>query len=288
MQQNKKTRILARVNKLVTGLTQDKPNKAVASKTTMQLENYSDEAVALIVQSQKFADEQSFREVEPIHFLIQALDIPNVADVFRKAGCDPVKVKTASEDVLKKLPNSDEESYLSQRFLDMLDRAKDLLTEEESLIGLGHLLVSLSQEKGLVGNIFASFGLNSNSFNQYMRNLNHPETIPFESSFTRDLVALARKGDISPVVCREAEIRRMMQILKRKGKSHPLLVGNTGIGKYSLVLALAQRISENDVPPNLVQARLLELNLNTLVAGAKVRGELESRLNELISSLITA
>jgi ATP-dependent Clp protease ATP-binding subunit ClpB len=287
MQQNKKTRIFARVNNLVTGLIQDKEKPKVASKTTMQLEDYSDQAVALIVQSQKFADEQNFRDVEPIHLLIKALDITVVADVFNKAGCDPVKVKTEAMAVLKKLPVSEEEAYLSQRFLDMLERAKTEFSndEEETLVGLGHLIVVLSQEKGLVGNVFASFNLNANSFVPYVSILNHPETISFESSFTRDLVALARNGGIDPVVCRDAEIRRVMQILKRRGKSHPLIVGNAGIGKYSLVLALAQRICDNDVPPNLIQARLLEFNLNALSQGVKAKGELESRFNELVLSL---
>ena len=261
------------------------------NKKTMQLENYSAEAVTLVVDTQKFADGKGYKEIEPIHLLVQALEIPNVVEVFRKTGCDPVKIKAATEDALKKLPTSNEESYLSQRFLDMLDRARNEFANDDSnYISIGHLLNSLSQEvRGPVGHIFTSFSISPGSFRPYLDVLksSSTENTSYKSSFTKDLVALARKGEIDPVVCRDAEIRRIMQILKRRGKNHPLIVGETGIGKHSLILALASRINNNDVPPNLIKARLLELDLNTLVAGAKMRGELESRIKELSTNLTT-
>src|SRR5205823_2685812 len=105
------------------------------------------------------------------------------------------------------------------------------------------------------------------------------------SKFTHDLVERARRGEFDPVIGRDVEVRRLLQILERRHKNHPLLVGEPGVGKTAIVGALAMRIATGDVPENLTKLSILELETGALVAGAKLRGEIEERLKSVLASV---
>src|SRR6185436_3793853 len=176
-------------------------------------------------------------------------------------------------------------------------RAEREATRDKSeTVGVEHLLHALAQEiKGPAGEILSSFGIGPGAFRPHIgalteaaREPSAPTSAggPGESGpYTRDLVADAREGRFDPVIGRDVEARRLLQILERRFKNHPLIVGEPGVGKTALIRGLAERIARGDVPSNLTSAKLLELDTGALVAGAKLRGEIEQRLKALIDKL---
>jgi ATP-dependent Clp protease ATP-binding subunit ClpB len=270
-------------------------------ETTLQLDRYAADAKALVAGAQGLADERKHAEVEPLHFMSRALDRdPGVAEVFRKAGADPAEALASAETALRKLPRTSAGvAYLSQRFLDMLARAEREADRDKSQeVSLEHLLNALSQEiGGAAGDVLSAFRIGPGAFRPHMaalRSVARPQLSSGSgdgkladavAGFTRDLVAMARSGQSDPVIGRDALVRRMLQILERRGKNHPLLVGEPGVGKSAIIRALAARVRDGDVPPNLADLRLLEFDTGAIVAGAKLRGELEERVKRLIQSL---
>ncbi|MBI5537097.1 MAG: AAA family ATPase [Deltaproteobacteria bacterium] len=270
-------------------------------ETTLQLDRYSAEAKALVAGAQGLADERKHGEVEPLHFMVRALDRdPGIAEVFRKAGAEPAEVMSAAETALRRLPRSAAGvAYLSQRFLDMMARAeREADRDKVQEVGLENLLNALSQEiGGATGDVLSAFHIGPGAFRPHMAALKSvPRTTSTAksadskladavASFTRDLVALARSGKVDPVIGRDGVVRRLLQILERRGKNHPLIVGEPGVGKSAIIRALAARVRDGDVPANLADLRMLEFDTGAIVAGAKLRGELEERVKRLIEAL---
>jgi ATP-dependent Clp protease ATP-binding subunit ClpB len=276
------------------------------SSTTLSLEQYTSEARGFIASAQSLADEMKHADVEPAHLLARALRDPGVIEILRKAGPDPSEVAAACEVALKKLPRtSGGEAFLSETLLELLRRAeKEARREKAAQIGLEQLLVALSQEiRGVAGEVFAAFNLAPGFVRPHLTLLRSvPREAPTAAGgasgpsgggatpadlvarYTRDLVASAKGAD--PVIGRDGEVRRLLQILERRGKNHPLVVGEPGVGKSAILRALAMRIAAGDVPSNLVGARLYELDSGAIVAGAtKVRGEVEDRIKALARAM---
>lgn len=263
---------------------------------TLQLDSYAPDAKNLVIGAQTLADERKHVEVEPIHLLARAVDRHRgVAEVLRRAGADPAEVANLAEAELRKLPRSRADvAYLSAALLDLLDRAEREATRDRAAsVGVEHLLNALAQElRGGVGEVLSQFSLGPGAFRPHLSALqgfgraNTPTASPIEAKgrYTRELVTLAREGKLDPVIGLDALVRRLMQILERRNKNHPLLVGEAGVGKSAAVMALAQRIAGGDVPSNLTEVRLYELDTGTLTAGAKLRGEIEERLKQLLAS----
>jgi len=260
---------------------------------TIHLEKYAPDAKALVAGAQSLADERKHTQVEPIHLLVRALDRDRgVAEVFRKAGAEPRDVAVEAEAALARLPKSNGGlSYLSSAMLDLLGRAER--EASGGTVGVEQLLNALSQEiRGAAAIVLQAFALGPGSFRPHMAAL---KSVPREVSvdgggdpaarFTQDLVARARAGGFGPVIGRDVEMRRLLQILERQQKNHPLLVGDPGVGKSTIVGGLAARIAAGDVPANLAQLSVLELEVGMLTAGAKLRGEIEERLKQTLSAV---
>jgi ATP-dependent Clp protease ATP-binding subunit ClpB len=273
-------------------------------ETTLQLDKYGSEAKALVAGAQALADERKHAEVEPLHLLVRMLDRdPGIAEVFRKAGADPTEVLAASDSALRKAARaSGAVAYLSQRLLDLLQRAeRDAERDKAPQVGVEHLLNALSQEiHGATGELLASFNVGPGGLRPHMGALKtvartaggltgsaESKGAEWVATYTHDLVALAREGKADPVIGRDATVRRILQILERRAKNHPLLVGEPGVGKTAIIRALAARICAGDVPPNLSELRLLQFDTGAIVAGAKLRGELEERVKRLVDALST-
>jgi len=269
---------------------------------TIHLERYTTEAKQLVAGAQQIADERGHAEVTPLHLLQRLIERDRgVAEVFRRTNADPNEVLQLSEAALKRLPKTGNGvAYVSPRLMDLLGRAEREATRDRSeTVGVEHLLHALAQEiRGPAGEILSSFGIGPGAFRPHVGALaeaarNEPaptgggggaasgDTGPY----VRDLVADARDGRFDPVIGRDVEARRLLQILERRFKNHPLIVGEPGVGKTALIRSLADRIAHGDVPSNLAQARLLELDTGALVAGAKLRGEIEQRLKALVDKL---
>ncbi len=256
----------------------------------MSLSRYADDSRALVAGAQTLADARRHAEVQPLHLLARALERdPGVVEVFRKATPRHVELTSAVEKALEDLPLAKEPAYLSAAMLDLLERAEREADRERSKAVLTeHLLNALSQEiRGPAGEILGAFGVGPGSLRAHMKALHEvPRSIAAATTGSavgfRDLVAEARSGQQDPVIGRVAELRRLITILERRQKSHPLLVGEPGVGKRAVVRALAARIAQGDIPTRLANLKLLEVDTGALVAGARLRGEVEQRVKQLL------
>lgn len=284
----------------------------MAAEQTIHLERYAPDAKALVAGAQSLADERKHVQVEPIHLLARALDRDRgVAEVFRKAGADPADVAAEADTQLSKLAKATSGlAYLSTAMLALLGRAEKEADDtskgaaatgvgQKPSVGVEHLLNALSQEiRGPGAVVLQAFALGPGSLRPHMAALKSvPRDVPGAGAaaasnatdivqrYADDLTARARAEGFDPVIGRDAEVRRLLQILERRQKSHPLLVGESGVGKKAIVSALATRIATGDVPQNLASFTMLELQTGQLAAGAKLRGEIEDRLKQLVSAV---
>jgi ATP-dependent Clp protease ATP-binding subunit ClpC len=269
----------------------------MAAEQTIALDRYAPDAKALVAGAQALADERKHAQVEPIHLLARAVERDRgVQEVFRRAGAEPADLQAEVDSALARVPKATSGlAYLSNAMLQLLGRA-----EKEAGAGtieVEHLLNALSQEmRGPCAVVLQAFGLGPGSLRPHMTAL---KSVPRDtlaaqpsgaggdalSRFTQDLVERARRGGFDPVIGRETEVRRLLQILERRQKNHPLLVGEAGVGKTAIVGALAMRVASGDVPASLGKLRILELETGQLVAGAKLRGEIEERLRQVLGAV---
>lgn len=271
----------------------------MAAEQTIHLERYSPEAKALVASAQSLADDRKHAQVEPIHLLARAVEQGRGArEVFRRAGAEPAELSAEIESALRRIrPTAGGLSYLSSPMLTLLSRAESEAGTET--VEIEDLLNALSQEiRGAAAVALQAFGLGPGSLRDHMSAL---KNAPREgaigatesqgdalSRFTHDLVERARKGGFDPVVGRDVEVRRLLQILERRHKNCPLLIGDPGTGKTAIVGALAMRLAAGDAPESLTKLDLLELETGLLIAGAKLRGEIEERLRQLLAALKSA
>ena len=267
----------------------------MTAEQTIHLDRYAPDAKALVAGAQTLADERKHAQVEPIHLLARAIERDRgVAEVFKLSGAAPTDVAVEAESALNRISKSTGGlAYLSNAMLALLSRAeKEAGTDN---VGVEHLLNALSQEiRGSAAVVLQAFSLGPGSFRPNMAAL---KSVPREaapattssndiaSRFTQDLVERAKRNGFDPVIGRDLEVRRLLQILERRHKNHPLLVGEPGVGKTAIVGALAMRIAAGEVPENLMKLRILELETGALVAGAKLRGEIEERLKQVIGAV---
>ncbi len=267
--------------------------------TMLPLERYAPDAKALVVGAQDLADERKHALVEPIHLLARAVDRDRgVAEVFRKAGANPSDVATEAESVLSRMQKTSAgKAYLSEALQGLLTRAQK--EAGPSPVQVEHLLNAISQEiRGSAAMVLQTFNLGPGGLRPHMAAL---RSVPRDATGAgaggtgglgaagdialEDLVERARKGGIDPVIGRDLELRRMVQILERRQKNHPLLVGEPGVGKSAIVGALATRIANGDIANNLSKLPIFQLEVGALVAGAKLRGEIEERVKRVIAQV---
>ncbi len=270
----------------------------MGAEQTIHLEKYAADAKALVAGAQALADERKHGQVEPLHLLSRAIERDRgVQEVFKKAGCSATDIAVETETQLARLPKTAGGlAYLSTATLQLLGRAEK--EADKSAVGVDHLLNALSQEiRGPAAVVLQAFGLGPGSLRPHMEALKSvPRDVPTTTSssssattetgasrFTTDLTARAKEGKMDLVIGRDLEVRRLLQILERRQKNHPLLVGEPGVGKSAIVNALASRIASGDVPHNLSGMVLHELEIGTLMAGAKLRGEVEERLKQVLA-----
>ncbi len=272
------------------------------SKLTLRLEAYEKDARQLIAAAQALADERGNTEVEPLHLLYRLVEgTETVKEAIQRAGVDPTDLLVEAEAEVRKLPRTGGSvSYLSPRMLDLLGRSEgEAARDRGAKVSVSHLLVAAAQEtSGPVHRVLRAVGLSapilraaastgasySSGASGSSASSNEPQGNPLEL-YGRDLTRLATQGKFDPVVGRDAELRRILQVLARRRENNPLLVGEAGVGRTSIVRALAMRMAKGDVPKMLLERRLVALELGALVAGAKLRGQLEERMRHLLDAV---
>jgi ATP-dependent Clp protease ATP-binding subunit ClpB len=230
-------------------------------------------------------------EVAPVHMLAAMLGQEGtvVLPVLQKLGIAPLAVRNKVEDALAKLPKAyGGESQLSRDTRNLLNRADQARTElGDEYLSIEHLLLALAEVPGLldVSKEDVLTALQDVRGSHRVTSQNPEDQYQALEKYGRDLTEEARKGKLDPVIGRDEEIRRVVQVLSRRTKNNPVLIGEPGVGKTAIVEGLARRIVEGDVPESLKNKRLLGLDLGAMVAGAKYRGEFEERFKAVLKEI---
>jgi ATP-dependent Clp protease ATP-binding subunit ClpB len=270
----------------------------------MRLDKLTIKAQEALAAARDLADQRAHQEITPEH-LLRALvtqDDGVVVALLGKLGVDAEAISRKADEALDKLPQvrgSSADGFLGRRLKDLLDEAsrqseafKDEYVSSEHLV-----LAMLAQESGESSRILREAGvrrddlLNALTAVRGSQRVTDPEAeqrYQALAKYTRDLTDLARKGKLDPVIGRDEEVRRAMQVLSRRTKNNPVLIGEPGVGKTAIVEGIAERIAAGDVPESLKDKRIQALDLGALIAGTKYRGEFEDRLKAVLKEIAAA
>jgi ATP-dependent Clp protease ATP-binding subunit ClpB len=271
----------------------------------MQPDRFTIKSQEALQAAQRLADERRNPQTMPEHVLAVLLEQDGgiVAPVLRKLGVDPTTVRQSNSEALDALPKiqgsaSPEPAGGSSELVQILrDAETEMRGLSDEYVSTEHLMLAIAQHPGKAGDALRSNGATHEQLLKALSEVRGSHRVTDENPeekyralerYGRDLTEAAAQGKLDPVIGRDDEIRRVVQVLSRRTKNNPVLIGEPGVGKTAIVEGLAQRIVSGDVPESLKDRRLVALDLSAMVAGSKYRGEFEDRLKAVLKEIADA
>ena len=267
----------------------------------MNINKLTEKAQAALLEAQELATKSGHPQIEPEHLLAKLVEQPDgvVPSVLGKLSVDASKILAHVADELQRLPSASggAQPAPSPRLTQVLTRARDEAEQlKDEYVSTEHLLVAIASEdsQAPAGTILKEYNVTRDRIYEVLTSIrgsqrvtdpNPEEKYEALERYGRDLTELGRRGKLDPVIGRDEEIRRVIQVLSRRTKNNPVLIGEPGVGKTAIVEGLAQRIVRGDVPDGLKQKRIVALDMGALIAGAKYRGEFEERLKAVLKEI---
>ena len=253
----------------------------------------------VIGNAQMIAARNQNQQVDTLHILKSMLDTDDnvIPFLLKKQSCNPQTLKSAVEREINRLPKSSgNEIYLGSTTQTAMQKAAMFCDASgDEYMALEHLLYGILMAGGQAGQMLKDAGITEKSLKAAIAELhngkkvsgeNQEETYNALNKYAKNLNEMARKGKLDPVIGRDEEIRRVLQILSRRTKNNPILIGEAGVGKTAIAEGLAQRLVSGDIPENLKTKKLFSLDMGALIAGAKYKGEFEERLKSVVNEVI--